>query len=306
MPNARTSDDDFADTSRLRVAIQKSGRLSDGSIELLKSCGLTISRGRDKLYGRVEEMPIDILLLRDDDIPSFVADGACDIGIVGENVAEEEVLTVNRTAQAQTVMALGFSRCRLMIAGPKTAAYTGHEMLAGKRIATSYPGLTQKFLDANDINARPIMMKGSVEVAPRLRIADLVCDIVSTGATLDANGLKPYVKVFESEAILIRNETMFAAEKQAIFEGLLKRIQGVMRSRDAKYVMMNAPRTAIAAITEKLPGVDAPTILNLAGRDDMVAIHAVCPEAIFWDTLEALKGLGASGILVLNIEKMMT
>ncbi|MEL6111673.1 MAG: ATP phosphoribosyltransferase [Pseudomonadota bacterium] len=306
MPTARASDDDFADTSRLRLAIQKSGRLSDGSIELLKSCGLTISRGRDKLYGRVEEMPIDILLLRDDDIPSFVADGACDIGIVGENVAEEETLTDARGASAQTVMALGFSRCRLMIAGPKDVDYTDHAMLAGKRIATSYPGLTRQFLAAHKIDAQPIMMKGSVEVAPRLRIADLVCDIVSTGATLDANGLKPYVKIFESEAILIRHEKEFSVDKQSTFESLLKRIQGVMRSRDAKYVMMNAPRQAIEAITDKLPGVDAPTVLNLAGRDDMVAIHAVCPEAVFWDTLEELKSLGASGILVLNIEKMMT
>ncbi|MEO0850378.1 MAG: ATP phosphoribosyltransferase, partial [Pseudomonadota bacterium] len=171
---------------------------------------------------------------------------------------------------------------------------------------TSYPGLTRQFLAAHKIDAQPIMMKGSVEVAPRLRIADLVCDIVSTGATLDANGLKPYVKIFESEAILIRHEKEFSVDKQSTFESLLKRIQGVMRSRDAKYVMMNAPRQAIEAITDKLPGVDAPTVLNLAGRDDMVAIHAVCPEAVFWDTLEELKSLGASGILVLNIEKMMT
>jgi len=294
-----------SEPGRLRLAIQKSGRLSEGSLELLKSCGLSISRGRDKLYGRIEEMPIDILLLRDDDIPTFVADGACDIGIVGENVAEEERLTVDRADHAERVMELGFSRCRLMIAGPKEWDYKGPEILRGRRIATSYPGLTGAFLEKEGIDAKPVMMTGSVEVAPRLHIADLVCDIVSTGATLDANGLKPFVKIFDSEAILVRNTTPLPPEKQTTFDSLLKRIQGVMRSRQAKYIMMNAPRTAVPAITEMLPGVDAPTILELAGKQDMVAVHAVCPEVVFWDTLEDLKGLGASGILVLNIEKMM-
>lgn len=300
-----SGEDTELETARLRLAIQKSGRLSDGSIELLKSCGLTISRGRDKLYGRIEELPIDLLLLRDDDIPSFVADGACDIGIVGQNVAEEERLTINRSAHAQTVMELGFSKCRLMIAGPKETDFQGLETLKGRRIATTYPGLTKQFLDEHNIDAHPVMMKGSVEVAPRLHIADTICDIVSTGATLDANGLKPYVKIYESQAILIRQETEFSSEKQATFDALLKRVRGVMRSRQAKYIMMNAPRTAVEAITNVLPGVGAPTILDLAGREDMVAIHAVCPEAVFWDTLEELKSLGASGILVLNIEKMM-
>ena len=297
---------DRTDTAgRLRLAIQKSGRLSDGSIELLKACGLSISRGRDKLYGRIEEMPIDLLLLRDDDIPAFVADGACDIGIVGQNVAEEERLTVKRTGHASEIMKLGFSKCRLMIAGPKEWEFEGPEMLRGRRIATSYPGLTGEYLKANNIEATPVMMKGSVEVAPRLRIADLVCDIVSTGATLDANGLRPFVKIFDSEAILIRNDAPLADEKAAVLEAFLKRVRGVMTSRHAKYIMMNAPRTSIEAITKILPGVEAPTILELAGKEDMVAVHAVCPESIFWDTLEALKATGASGILVLNIEKMM-
>ena len=290
---------------RLRLAIQKSGRLSDGTVELLKNCGLTISRGRDKLYGRIEEMPIDLLLLRDDDIPAYVADGACDIGIVGENVAEEERLTIKRENHAQKVMDLGFSKCRLMIAGPKEWDFMGEEMLSGRRIATSYPGLTQQYLDAHNVSATSVMMKGSVEVAPRLRIADAVCDIVSTGATLDANGLKPFITIFESQAILIRNKLEFTNEKQEIFDAFLKRINGVMTSRHAKYIMMNAPRTSIDAITKILPGVEAPTILELAGKEDMVAVHAVCPESIFWDTLEALKATGASGILVLNIEKMM-
>lgn len=292
-------------TERLRIAIQKSGRLSDGSFELLKNCGLKVSRGKDKLYGRVREMPIDIMLLRDDDIPEFVADDACDIGIVGENVFEEERLGGVYDTPAEHVMALGFARCKLMIAGSKEWDYKNPQMLSGKRIATSYPGLTRAWLDREGVDARPVMMKGSVEVAPRLKVADAVCDIVSTGATLDANGLKPVATVFESEAILIRNPASFSLEKQEIFDALIKRINGVIASRDAKYVMMNAPRSAVDTITDYLPGVDAPTILELAGRPDMVAIHAVCGESVFWNQLEDLKKLGASAILVLPIEKMM-
>lgn len=290
---------------RLRVAIQKSGRLSEGSLTLLQKSGLTLSRGKDKLYGRVRELPIDILLLRDDDIPAFVADHACDIGIVGENVFKEERLTAHHDNFPEIISRLGFARCRLMLAAPKDWAFDGAGMLEGKRIATSYPGLTGAWLKREGVAALPVMMKGSVEVAPRLKIADAICDIVSTGATLDANGLKPVATVFESQAILIRNAGAFSAAKQTIFDALMKRINGVLTSRDAKYVMMNAPRSAIAAITEFLPGAEAPTILELAGNPDKVAIHAVCRESVFWDTLEELKKLGASAILVLPIEKMM-
>ncbi len=290
---------------RLRIAIQKSGRLSDGSFELLKNCGLTVSRGRDKLYGRVQELPIDVLLLRDDDIPAFVADDACDIGVVGRNVFEEEILTESHDAPAIEVLRLGFARCRLMLAAPKDWIFDGPAMLEGKRIATSYPSLTRAWLKREGVNAKAVTMKGSVEVAPRLKIADAVCDIVSTGATLDANGLKPVATVFDSEAILIRNSRNFSEEKQAVFDALMKRIHGVLSSREAKYIMMNAPRSAVQAITQFLPGADSPTVLELAGSADKVAIHVVCRESVFWDTLEKLKGLGASAILVLPIEKMM-
>ncbi len=290
---------------RLRIAIQKSGRLSDGSLDLLKKCGLTISRGRDKLYGRVQEMPIDVLLLRDDDIPEFVADDACDIGVVGQNVFNEDGLADVHESPAEEVMSLGFAQCRLMLAAPKDWDFDGASMLEGKRIATSYPGLTKKWLESQGVKARVVMMKGSVEVAPRLKIADAVCDIVSTGATLDANGLKPVATVFDSQALLIKNPKPFSPAKQEIYNALMKRVRGVMSSRDAKYIMMNAPRDAIAAITEYLPGAEAPTVLELAGSPGKVAIHAVCRESVFWDTLEALKKLGASAILVLPIEKMM-
>lgn len=290
---------------RLRIAIQKSGRLSDGSLDLLKRCGLTISRGRDRLYGRVQEMPIDVLLVRDDDIPEFVADAACDVGIVGENVAEEDRLVSARAAHPEVVRKLGFSQCRLMLAAPKEWAWDGPASLAGKRIATSYPGLTLKFLEREKVEAVAVTMNGSVEVAPRLKIADAICDIVSTGATLDANGLKPVATVFESEAVLLRNAAPFPLAKQAVLDAFLKRIDGVIASREAKYVMMNAPRDAIEAITDVLPGAEAPTVLELAGAPDKVAIHAVCRESVFWTTLEKLKSLGASAILVLPIEKMM-
>ncbi|MEM9013648.1 MAG: ATP phosphoribosyltransferase [Pseudomonadota bacterium] len=290
---------------RLRIAIQKSGRLSDGSVELLKNCGLKISRGRDKLYGRIEELPIDVLLLRDDDIPAFVADGACDVGIVGENVFEEARLANGVEKGAERVKALGFAKCRLMLATPKDWRFDHAEAVAGKRIATSYPALTRRWLEKAGVDARVVNMKGSVEVAPRLTIADAVCDIVSTGATLDANGLKPVAEVFASQALLVRNIRSFSPEIQSVYDALIKRIDGVISSRDAKYVMMNAPRDAVDAITARLPGADAPTILELAGEGDKVAIHAVCRESVFWDTLEELKSLGASAILVMPIEKMM-
>ncbi|MEL7486426.1 MAG: ATP phosphoribosyltransferase [Pseudomonadota bacterium] len=290
---------------RLRIAIQKSGRLSDGSFDLLKKCGLTVSRGRDRLYGRVRELPIDVLLVRDDDIPALVADGVCDLGVIGENEYEEDKISEQRDAPAERVSKLGFSRCRLMLAAPKDWSDKSAAAFDGKRVATSYPGLTGAYFKREGIDAAPVMMSGSVEVAPRLKVADAVCDIVSTGATLDANGLEPSATVFESEAVLIRNPHAFSADKQATFDALLKRVHGVLASRDAKYVMMNAPREAVAAITEILPGADAPTILELVGDSDKVAVHAVCTESVFWTTLEKLKAHGASAILVLPIEKMM-
>ena len=290
---------------RLRIAVQKSGRLSDGSFDLLAKCGLTISRGRDKLYGRAREMPVDILLVRDDDIPTFVGDGACDIGILGGNVFEEYRLTTPSPDAIEAVIPLNFARCRLMLAAPKAWNTASVEAFRGKRIATTYPGLTADFFRKQNVEATTVMMSGSVEVAPRLRIADAVCDIVSTGATLDANDLAPAVTIFESEAVMVRNARDFSPEKQATFDALLKRIRGVLASKEAKYVMMNAPRAALAAITEILPGAESPTVLELAGEPDRVAIHAVCGETVFWSTLEKLKSHGASAILVLPIEKIL-
>jgi len=290
---------------RLRVAIQKSGRLSDGTFDLLAKCGLTISRGRDRLYGRVRELPLDILLVRDDDIPHFVDDGVCDIGIVGENVFEEHRLSGGAASGAEKIMPLGFARCRLMLAAPKAWGADGVQAFAGKRIATSYPALTEAFLRREGVAATTVDMTGSVEVAPQLKIADAVCDIVSTGATLEAHGLEPRETVFDSEAVLIRRAGDLTPAAAAAFDSLMVRVRGVVASRDAKYVMLNAPRDAVEAITDLLPGADSPTVLELAGRPDRVAIHTVCGEAVFWSTLERLKALGASAILVAPIEKMM-
>ncbi|MEM8986226.1 MAG: ATP phosphoribosyltransferase [Pseudomonadota bacterium] len=290
---------------RLRIAIQKSGRLSDGSLELLKACGLTISRGRDKLYARVAEMPIDILLVRDDDIPGFIADGVCDVGVIGENVFEEWRLSDGNHSAADIIERLGFSRCRLALAVANAEEYTSIKDLEGRRVATSYPAILKEFLSKAGVSAHIVKMEGSVEVAPRIKVADAICDIVSTGATLEANGLKLAETIFQSEAVLVRNALSLSPEKQSIFEALLVRIRGVLQSRESKYVMMNAPRASVEAIREILPGAEAPTILELAGQPDKVAIHAVCRESVFWSTLEKLKKEGAKAILVLPIEKMM-
>jgi ATP phosphoribosyltransferase len=230
----------------------------------------------------------------------FVDDGVADFGIVGRNVLEER-----GGGRSTEVMALGFGRCAMKIAGPTGFAYTGPHALDGLRIATTYPNTLQRFLDRHGIAADVVHMHGAVEVAPRLKLAAVICDLVSTGATLEVNGLAAFDTVMESEAVLIRSPKPLAAELQILAEGIVQRFEGVCASQGAKYVMMNAPRAALPKITEILPGAGAPTVTPLAGPGDNVAVHAVCRESVFWETLEKLKGAGASAILVLNIEKMM-
>ncbi|MEM6536421.1 MAG: ATP phosphoribosyltransferase [Pseudomonadota bacterium] len=291
---------------RLRLAVQKSGRLSEGAFDLLSKCGLSISRAKDNLYGRARELPLDILLVRDDDIPSLVADGVCDLGIVGENVFEEYSLEKDTPYTDEFIVSkLGFARCKLMLAAPKSEPADDPSFYQGKRIATSYPELTKAYLDRQGVECSIADMSGSVEIAPKLKIADAICDIVSTGATLEAHGLKPTHTVFTSEAILIKRPGELDADKKAAFDSLMVRIDGVIASRDAKYVMLNAPRDALDKIVDLLPGAEAPTILELAGRPDTVAVHAVCAEQVFWSTLEKLRSVGARSILVVPIEKMM-
>ncbi|MNT19661.1 ATP phosphoribosyltransferase [compost metagenome] len=240
--------------------------------------------------------------MRDDDIPTFVADGVCDLGIVGENVLEEGR---NGGPNAEVVMPLGFGRCTLKIAVPPSLDYTGPQSLDGLRIATSYPKILRRFLNDRDVRADIVTMRGAVEVAPRLKLASAICDLVSTGATLEANGLTPKETVLDSQAVLIKSPTAPEAGLQHLLDSIIERMAGVVSSQGAKYVMLNAPRSALAQITAILPGAGSPTVMPLSGRDDAVAVHAVCQEAVFWETLEKLKAAGASAILVLPIEKMM-
>ncbi|HRP10005.1 MAG TPA: ATP phosphoribosyltransferase [Terricaulis sp.] len=287
---------------RLRLALQKSGRLADSSLELLRSAGFTVNKGANELLYRIDNAPIDVLRVRDDDIPTLVADGVADLGIVGLNVLEEREAAARAPRE---VMRLGFGRCALKLAMPEKAAYGGAYSLDGVRIATSYPHILSRFLEQNGVSAEIVTMHGAVEVAPRLGLAQVVCDLVSTGATLEANGLSAVETVMESEAVLIQTPKSIAADLQADAERFIARVRGVTASRGAKYVMMNAPRAALPAISAILPGAGAPTVTPLAGDADAVAVHAVCQESVFWETLEKLKSAGASAILVLSIEKMM-
>lgn len=291
-------------TDRLRLALQKSGRMAEASVALLKSCGLHVDRSREELFCRVKELPIDVLLVRDDDIPGFVANGICDLGIVGENVFAEATAAENGNLAAVALERLGFSRCRLSIAVPELGNLNSVSDLAGTTIATSYPHLLQKFLRDRAVKPKVLVMTGSVEVAPRLHIADAICDIVASGATLEANGLRELTVLLESEALLIRSRSALAPRKEEIAKRLIARMHGALLAEDSKYIMLNAPQTAVARISCLLPGCDAPTVMDL-NREGMVAIYAVCKEAVFWDTLEKIRDAGGSAILVLPIEKML-
>ena len=293
-------------TERLRIALQKKGRLADDSFDLLKKCGLRFAIRGGGLLARVKNMPIDLLLVRDDDIPSFVANDAADIGIVGENVLVEEQLTHASGLDAAIDMRLGFSKCKLCLAASDNSGIRTAQDLEGTRIATTYPGVLGKFLKENNINAKSVEMKGAVELAPSIAIAESICDLVSSGATLEANGLTAFETILESEAVLIKSARTLSPEKQAILDKLTSRIDGVLKSKETKYIMLNAPKDKLDAIQDILPGSDAPTVMPLAGNDDLVAVQAVCTENVFWETLEDLKGLGARAILVLPIEKMMS
>ncbi len=292
------------DNRRLHLAVQKSGRLSQGTRDLLRGAGFRIQEGKNALAARVENFALDLLLVRDDDIPTFVADGVCEFGVVGRNVLEEMTLEES-SAPVDVVTPLGFGQCTLKIAGPEAAPYDGPQSLAGTRIATSYPNILQRFLGDNRIEATIVKMSGAVELAPRLQIAQYICDLVSTGATLEANGLVARDTVLESEAVLIRTRAPLSPLREDLATQMLSRINGVLATQESKYIMLNAPEAALERIAAMLPGAEAPTILPLAGRPGHFAVHAVCKESVFWETLQKLKNAGASAILVVPIEKMM-
>jgi ATP phosphoribosyltransferase len=296
------------DDSRLKLAVQKSGRLTDPSLDLLQRCGLKLSRGKDQLMGYGENMPLDVLFVRDDDIPDLVQEDVCDLGLVGLNVLEEKRLELQARgahARFQQLRTLDFGRCRLSLAVPEGVSYEGSASLRGKRIATTYPFMLANFLRERDITAEIVTLSGAVEIAPRLGRADLICDLVSTGSTLQANHLREVETVLESHAVLIRTPLKVPPEKEEWVERLLLRIEGVQQVRESKYIMLHAPRSALPEIRRLLPGSESPTIIPLEGFPDKVAIHAVCRENVFWETLESLKKAGASALLVLPVEKML-
>jgi ATP phosphoribosyltransferase len=290
--------------TRLRVAIQKSGRLSEQSLELLRRCGLSFARSKDKLFWYGRDFPVDVLLVRDDDIPRMLLDGVCELGIVGENIAREVMLERDRLEGLNCLRKLGFGQCRLSVAVPENMEIADVHGLEGKRIATSYPELTRNLLNGLGVSTRIVELSGSVEIAPGLGTADAISDLVSTGTTLRANHLRELDVLFESQAALYGRVNDISQDKRQLLDRLLARLEGVMQAAESKYVMLHAPREALAKITELLPGVEHPSIMPLEGSD-RIAIHAVCGEAVFWEHLEALKAVGASAILVLPVEKML-
>lgn len=283
--------------SKLKIAIQKSGRLSEKSLELLKDCGIKFSASTRKLRTESSNFPIEILFLRDDDIPQYVEQGVADIGILGENEVWEKDKNVSEIRQ------LGFANCKLCLAIPKDEIYSGLKYFEGKKIATSYPKILRKFFDENKIDVKIEEIGGSVEIAPSIGLANAIFDIVSTGSTLLTNGLKQVETVVESQAVLISNKNL-DTEKKAIVNQILFRIEAVKQSSENKYILLNAPNEKLSQIIKLLPGMKSPTILPLA-EQGWSSVHTVIKEDRFWDIIEKLKNLGAEGILVLEIEKMI-
>jgi ATP phosphoribosyltransferase len=282
---------------RLKLAIQKSGRLNEDSMRLLKECGIDISNGVNKLKADASNFPIEVFFLRDDDIPQYVQDGVADIGFVGENVVYEKAKKV------EVAYSLGFGKCRLSFAVQKGENFTGPQFLAGKKIATSYPVLVQKYLDEHQVKAEIHEISGSVEIAPGIGLADVVCDLVSSGSTLFMNGLKEAETILHSQAVLVKRNDL-SAELLSILERLLFRMESVKKAKKHKYVLLNAPNAQLDKIVALLPGMKSPTIVPLATAG-WSSVHTVIEEGDFWNLIEQLKAVGAEGILVVPIEKMI-
>ena len=298
----------MTDKNRLRIAVQKKGRLSNESINLLKAIGVKLSIRDRLLIAHSTNLPIDLLLVRDDDIPGLVMDGIADLGFIGENELEEKMLerqAASEPAKYKTLKRLEYGGCRLSIAVPNEFEYQGLESLNNTKIATTYPYLLKRFLAEKGINAQPVMLTGSVEVAPRAGIAEAICDLVSTGATLEANGLEEATEIFVSKAVLIQKSESLSGEKQKLVDTLMPRINGVMQAKESKYIMLHAPTAKLEEVKRLLPGAEDPTVLPLSENGDQVALHVVSPENLFWETMEQLKALGCTSILVMPIEKMM-
>jgi ATP phosphoribosyltransferase len=293
---------------RLRIAIQKKGRLSDDTVKLLKACGVKVNLNTQRLIAHSENMPIDILRVRDDDIPGLVMDGVVDLGFIGQNVLEEESMmraAAGEPTEHKVIKELAFGGCRFSLAVDHDFDYQGVESLANMRIATTYVHILKRFMEEANVPYTSCMLTGSVEVAPRAGLADAICDLVSTGATLEANGLKEVEVIYRSTAVLMQRAEELSADKQELVDRILTRIDGVQSAKECKYIMLHAPKENLETIKDLLPGSEQPTVMDLAGSDDHVAVHVVSKENLFWETMEQLKALGASSILVLPIEKMM-
>lgn len=282
---------------KLKIAIQKSGRLQEDSIKILKECGIEFSNGMNKLKAEAQNFPLEVFFLRDDDIPQYVEDGVADIGIVGENVMLE------KNKNVKVIDRLGFGKCRLSIAVPKNKKYSSLSDLQGMKIATSYSTILSKFLKKEKITAEIHEISGSVEIAPGIGLADAICDLVSSGSTLFMNGLKEVEVILKSEAVLIANKSLNAEQKKLV-DKLLFRISAVKRSKNNKYILLNAPNNKLNEIIKVLPGIKSPTVLPLALKG-WSSVHSVLNENEFWDIIEKLKANGAQGILVVPIEKMV-
>jgi len=282
---------------KLRIAIQKSGRLNEESMKLLKECGIDLGNGINKLKAEADNFPIEVFFLRDDDIPQYVEDNVADIGIVGENVLLE------KDKKVKLIKKLGFGKCRLSIAVPKDQNYKGIKSLNGKKIATSYPVILQNFLKKEKVKAEIHEISGSVEIAPGIGLADAICDLVSSGSTLFMNGLKETETILKSEAVLIGNNKL-SKTKQEILNKLLFRIDSLRAAKNNKYILLNAPNNKLKEICALLPGMKSPTILPLV-EEGWSSVHSVVNENMFWDIIEKLKAKGAQGILVVPIEKMI-
>ena len=283
--------------NKLKIAIQKSGRLYDDSVKLLKDCGIELKNGVNKLKTEADNFPLEVYFLRDDDIPQYVEDAVADIGIVGENVLEE------KNKQVQLVEKLGFGKCRLSVAVSRSVHYESIQYLQGKRIATSYPLILGRYLSENQIQAEIHEISGSVEIAPGIGLADAIVDLVSSGSTLFMNGLKEVEPIMRSEAVLIRNSSLSTGQ-ELLLDKLLFRIRSVKKAKNNKYVLLNAPNGNLEKVISLLPGMKSPTVLPLA-EPGWSSVHSVISENEFWDIIEKLKEAGAQGILVVPIEKMI-
>ncbi|MFH1196648.1 MAG: ATP phosphoribosyltransferase [bacterium] len=283
----------------LKLAVQKNGRLTEKTMQLLKTCGLDFESYSERLIVTAKNFELDVLMLRDDDIPEYVQDGVADIGIVGENVV------VEKDADVDISKKLGFGSCKLTLAVPENDNPESLEYVKGKRIATSYPNILKRFLSENKIDAKVIEISGSVELGPSLGVADMICDIVSTGNTLRLHKLKKFTSVFDSEAVLICNKQIKNdSEKFKNFNSLSSRIESALNAKNSKYLMMNIPKDSLQRITEIIPSLKSPTILHLAD-ESMLALHAVIPSDKFWEINDDLKAAGASGILLVPIENII-